>query len=225
MWRRHFACRLEWGRQFPLPGADERPNTEEDCRISIRTIPYSRPRFRRSRCVFDRRASGPLWRKDPPIANPVSPTIPIGDCERRNPCADGMLKRIDGRKRKPYPGRERAAVLQDESYDRYLRRSCQIGRISAYIEENPVSAGLVCSAELWPWSSAGWQVESRLGAGVTHSAVPFPNPAHQTGRADSRILCVWPPELCGDLKVPDIIRRCPTHRQSPLPPSSETHQK
>ena len=46
---------------------------------------------------------------------------------------------------------------QDESYDHYLRRSDQIDRTVAYIEQNPVSAGLVRSAELWPWSSAAGQ--------------------------------------------------------------------
>jgi hypothetical protein len=43
---------------------------------------------------------------------------------------------------------------QDESYDHYLRGAPD--RTIAYIEGNPVSAGLVTSAELWPWSSAGW---------------------------------------------------------------------
>ena len=27
------------------------------------------------------------------------------------------------------------------------------------IEENPVTAGLVTSAAVWPWSSAGWQAK------------------------------------------------------------------
>src|SRR5437667_10127166 len=33
--------------------------------------------------VLDRRASGPLWLRDPRIADLVSATILIGDCERR----------------------------------------------------------------------------------------------------------------------------------------------
>ena len=37
---------------------------------------------------------------------------------------------------------------------RYLKAR---DRIARYIEENPVSAGLVCSAEEWEWSSAGRQ--------------------------------------------------------------------
>ena len=56
-------------------------------------------------------------------------------------------------------GRTGQPFWQDESYDHYARHSIQRDRIIAYIEENPVSAGLVSSAELWPWSSAGWQAK------------------------------------------------------------------
>jgi hypothetical protein len=38
---------------------------------------------------------------------------------------------------------------QDESYDRYLRDSSQLTRTAAYIEENPVSAGLISVAQRW----------------------------------------------------------------------------
>jgi len=48
---------------------------------------------------------------------------------------------------------------QDESYDHYLRQSKQIGKTTAYIEQNPVRAGLVQAPEDWRWSSAGWQAE------------------------------------------------------------------
>jgi putative transposase len=43
---------------------------------------------------------------------------------------------------------------QDESYDHWVRNARELNRIAAYIEENPVAAGLVDSKELWPWSSA-----------------------------------------------------------------------
>jgi REP element-mobilizing transposase RayT len=45
---------------------------------------------------------------------------------------------------------------QDESYDHWARNAAGRDRIADYIEENPVSAGLVAKAEDWPWSSAGW---------------------------------------------------------------------
>jgi len=56
-------------------------------------------------------------------------------------------------------GRTGEPFWQDESWDHYLRNSDQLKRSIAYIEANPVSAGLVASAENWPWSSAGWQAK------------------------------------------------------------------
>ena len=56
-------------------------------------------------------------------------------------------------------GRTGQPFWQDESFDRYLRRSSQIERTIDYIENNPVSARLVYSPDGWPWSSAGWQAK------------------------------------------------------------------
>jgi len=42
----------------------------------------------------------------------------------------------------------------DESYDRLVRSGDEFARIHKYIELNPVKAGLVVTAELFPWSSA-----------------------------------------------------------------------
>ena len=42
----------------------------------------------------------------------------------------------------------------DESYDRLVRSREGFARIHRYIEMNPVTAGLVCSPEVFPWSSA-----------------------------------------------------------------------
>jgi putative transposase len=43
---------------------------------------------------------------------------------------------------------------QDESFDHWIRNSSQFERIRAYIEHNPVKAGLVKRPDQWPWSSA-----------------------------------------------------------------------
>ena len=43
---------------------------------------------------------------------------------------------------------------QAESYDHWVRDEREYGRIAAYIECNPVNAGLVGKAEDYPWSSA-----------------------------------------------------------------------
>lgn len=43
---------------------------------------------------------------------------------------------------------------QRESYDHWVRDEQQLERIVAYIENNPVKAGLVAEASRYPWSSA-----------------------------------------------------------------------
>ena len=43
---------------------------------------------------------------------------------------------------------------QDESYDHLVRNGKEFDRIRRYIENNPVTAGLVKKPEDWPWSSA-----------------------------------------------------------------------
>jgi REP element-mobilizing transposase RayT len=63
---------------------------------------------------------------------------------------------------KAYTARECNKVLartgetfwQDESFDHAVRNEDEFYRIKRYIERNPVKAGLVESAEEWPWSSA-----------------------------------------------------------------------
>lgn len=53
-------------------------------------------------------------------------------------------------------GRGGEEFWQDESYDHWARNAAGRDRIANYIEENPVSAGLVASPGDWRWSSAGW---------------------------------------------------------------------
>ena len=57
-------------------------------------------------------------------------------------------------------GRTGQRFCQDESYDRWVRDAKEFDSITRYIESNPVQAGLVELAEMWPWSSASraWQV-------------------------------------------------------------------
>jgi len=132
--------------------------------------------------ALDRRASGPLWLSDPRIADLVARAIVIGEGERRfyelcawvvmpnhvpllilprvpPPILMRWLKGSTARSANLILGRTGQPFWQDESYDHYLRNVRQIDRTIAYIEENPVSAGLVKSVAEWTWSSAGWQAK------------------------------------------------------------------
>ena len=51
-------------------------------------------------------------------------------------------------------GRTGEPFWQHESYDHWVRHEREFLRIVAYIEANPVSAGLASTPEEWPWSSA-----------------------------------------------------------------------
>jgi putative transposase len=65
-------------------------------------------------------------------------------------------------------GRHGRPFWQDESYDHLVRSEVEFALIQSYIEENPVSAGLVSEARRHPWSSAG----SRLIGGCGHDWPP-----------------------------------------------------
>jgi putative DNA methylase len=129
---------------------------------------------------LDRLATGPLWLKDQRIAQLVAHAILVGADERgfyelcawvvmpnhvhllifplvSVPLLMRWLKGSTARGANQILGRTGRPFWQDESFDRYLRAASHLQRTMAYIEQNPVSAGLVRSAEHWPWSSAGWQ--------------------------------------------------------------------
>ena len=65
-------------------------------------------------------------------------------------------------------GRTGETFWQAESYDHWVRDDKERERIVAYIENNPVKAGLVTRAEDYAWSSAGERIaETSLGAADT----------------------------------------------------------
>jgi len=51
-------------------------------------------------------------------------------------------------------GRTGKFFWQDESFDHWIRTSAEFERVRAYIERNPVKAGLAQRPEDWKWSSA-----------------------------------------------------------------------
>jgi hypothetical protein len=64
-------------------------------------------------------------------------------------------------------GRTGETFWQAESYDHWVRDDGERQRILAYIEENPVKAGLVQHASDYRWSSAHERAETSLGAADT----------------------------------------------------------
>ena len=64
------------------------------------------------------------------------------------------IKNFSARQANAILGRTGEPFWQDESYDHWVRSSEELEKIVRYIEENPMSAGLVERAESWRWSSA-----------------------------------------------------------------------
>jgi putative transposase len=132
--------------------------------------------------ALERDARGPFWLKDGRVAGFVAETIQIGIQERHwyepyacavmpnhvhllvlpkvlLPVLTRWLKGSTARHANRLLRRTGQPFWQAESYDHWVCNQRELERIARYIEQNPVCAGLVRSAELWPWSSAGWQAE------------------------------------------------------------------
>ena len=80
------------------------------------------------------------------------------------------LKGATARQANLFLGRTGETFWQAESYDHWVRDESEWDRIAAYIEDNPVKAGLVRCAEDYRWSGAGkWDksAETSLGAAAT----------------------------------------------------------
>jgi len=78
---------------------------------------------------------------------------------------DRLLKSLKGstaREANRLLGRTGEPFWQKESYDHWVRNPSEFEKIRAYIENNPVKAGLVQNPGEYPWSSAG--VETSLDA-------------------------------------------------------------
>jgi putative DNA methylase len=69
---------------------------------------------------------------------------------------------------KSYSARQINAILgcegafwQRDYFDRYIRDETHFERVRAYVEDNPVTAGLTNDAESWPFSSLSWSAGVR----------------------------------------------------------------
>jgi REP element-mobilizing transposase RayT len=132
--------------------------------------------------AWDLSACGPRWLAIPRVADLVASAIQRGDQERGFyqlyawavmpnhvhllivphfpvPVLMRWLKGSTARAANGILERTGHPFWQDESFDHYARTPAERDRIIAYIESNPVSAGLVSQPDLWRWSSAGWQAQ------------------------------------------------------------------
>jgi putative transposase len=136
--------------------------------------------------LLDRGASGPMYLRDPEIAQLVVEALEDGQHKFQRyemhafvvmPNHVHLLattKVVASRWLAPlkgftaYRANERLgshsqAFWQDESYDHLVRSAAEFDRIRAYIERNPVTAGLVVEAEEYRWSSATSRLKGGCG--------------------------------------------------------------
>jgi len=145
--------------------------------------------FARMDRVLDRAFSGPRWLAELRIAELISETLESGEHTWKwyelfafvvmpnhvhallrplvRPAR--IMQRVKGSSAQAANavlGRTGLSFWQDESYDHWVRNSTEFDRIKAYIESNPVRAGLARTAEDWPWSSAALGRRQRIKVGL-----------------------------------------------------------
>jgi REP element-mobilizing transposase RayT len=127
--------------------------------------------------ILDKSTSGPLLLRQPEIASVVVAALFAGHCKFhryelhafvvmpnhvhvlvtpivRSTQWLGPLKGFTSYQVNKLRGTPGKPFWQDESYDHVVRSDVEFNRIQAYIERNPVTAGLVVSAGQFRWSSA-----------------------------------------------------------------------
>jgi putative DNA methylase len=126
--------------------------------------------------MLDAGSNGPLWLNDPEIAGHAQRAIhrgaELGHYALRawaimpnhvHVLLDPLvpldkltigIKGVSARDANARLGRTGKPFRQDESFDHWIRGPGEFARIQAYIENNPVKAGLCRNQQDWPWSSA-----------------------------------------------------------------------
>ncbi|MGA7794192.1 MAG: transposase [Candidatus Acidiferrales bacterium] len=131
--------------------------------------------------ILDVARTGPLWLKDPRIAESILASLKNGhDRKLFNlrayavmanhihvllmpiaPLAKltQLVKGATARQANLILSRTGTRFWQDESFDHWVRDPAEGQKIRSYIERNPVAAGFVARPEDWPWSSASHPIE------------------------------------------------------------------
>ena len=131
---------------------------------------------------LDRSRTGPFWLRDARVATMIENTLHHGETIRQFyhlyawvimpnhvhavfepqvtlPAIMHWLKGRTGRVANRLLGRTGLPFWQDESYDHWIRSTKELEDVIAYVENNPVNAGLAKTADQWPWSSARFRAD------------------------------------------------------------------
>lgn len=145
-------------------------------RIQLQNLDPGR-QFLRFDGHLDRSSSGPVWLREPRIAELIVATLHKGQGELKQYTLRTFvvmpnhihvllephvelsritrgIKGVTSRHANKVLRRTGSPFWQDESFDHWVRDSAERQRIQKYIEQNPVAAGLVRRPEDWPWSSS-----------------------------------------------------------------------
>jgi putative transposase len=132
--------------------------------------------FRTLDRMFDLQESGPLWLKQPEIAELIERSFYVGQSreqfelhayvvmanhvhllltpKRSVASITQILKGVTAREGNRILGRVGMPFWQDESFDHWIRNESEFAQTKEYIEQNPVKARLVERPEDWIRSSA-----------------------------------------------------------------------
>jgi len=148
-------------------------------KIASRTLPGKR--FVELDRALDQADAGPLWLRDPRVAESV--IAGLAEARSREILAlhayvlmadhvhvlftrlaplshiTAWIKGSTARQANLILGCSGAPFWQNESFDHWVRNPGEWQKIHEYIERNPVTAGLVSRPEDWQWSSASRPVE------------------------------------------------------------------
>jgi putative transposase len=133
--------------------------------------------FKKTDAILDRAESGPVWLRNPHVADRFVSRLHKGHAELHHydlhayavmpnhihvlltPIIEPRrlmkaLKGVTAREANRVLRRTGKPFWQDESFDHWLRNEVEFIEIRKYIEQNPATSGLVERPEDWPWSSA-----------------------------------------------------------------------
>ena len=162
---------LTWRLHGSLPAQFHQP----------RKIESSGKEFARYDRALDNAGTGPLWLQEPRIAESILHSLQMARQRKMFtlhayvlmanhvhvllapraslPEITQQIKGATARSANLILGRTGTRFWQDESFDHWIRTPQEWQRIRAYIENNPVTAGLVKNPKDWPWSSASHPIE------------------------------------------------------------------